>query len=63
LSFLTGAGLLNEDELTTDVERVTAYYYDNGYIHARVDEPHVERVDSGLEVTIKVEERPLFHVR
>jgi outer membrane protein insertion porin family len=63
LSFLTGAGLLNEDELTTDVERVTAYYYDNGYIHARVDEPHVERVDSGLEVTIKVEEGPLFHVR
>jgi len=63
LSFVTGAGLLNEDELATDVERLTAFYYDQGYIHARIDEPRVERVDDGLEITIKVDEGPLFHVR
>ena len=63
MSWLTGAGLLNEDELATDVERITAFYYDEGYIHARVDEPLIERVDAGLEVTIKVDEGPLFHVR
>jgi outer membrane protein insertion porin family len=62
-SFLTGAGLLNEDELATDVERLTAFYYDQGYIHARIDEPRVERVDDGLVVTMKVDEGPLFHVR
>ena len=62
-SFVTGAGLLNEDELATDVERLTAFYYDQGYIHARIDEPRVERVDDGLIVTIKVNEGPLFHVR
>ncbi len=61
-SFLTGAGLLNEDELNTDVERLTAFYYDNGYIHARVDEPRVDRVGDGLVVTIKIEEGPLFRV-
>ncbi len=61
-SFLTGAGLLNEDELATDVERVTAYYYDNGYLQARVDEPEVERVGDALRVRIKVEEGPLFTV-
>jgi len=62
-SFLTGAGLLNEDELATDVERLTAFYYDQGYIHARIDEPRVERVDDGLVVTMKIDEGPLFHVR
>ncbi len=62
-SFVTGAGLLNEDELATDVERLTAFYYDEGYIHARIDEPRVERVDDGLVVTVKVNEGPLFHVR
>ena len=62
LSFFTGAGLLNEDELNTDIERITAYYYDQGYIQARVDEPRVERTEDGLEVTIKVQEGPLFSV-
>jgi outer membrane protein insertion porin family len=61
-SFLTGAGLLNEDELNTDVERLNAFYYDNGYIHARVDEPRIDRVKDGLVVTLKVEEGPLFRV-
>lgn len=61
-SFLTGAGLLNEDELGTDVERITAYYYDNGYLQARVDEPEVEREGDSLRVRIKVDEGPLFRV-
>jgi outer membrane protein insertion porin family len=61
-SFLTGAGLLNEDELATDVERVTAHYYDHGYLQARVDEPKVERDGDALRVRIKVEEGPLFRV-
>jgi outer membrane protein insertion porin family len=61
-SFLTGAGLLNEDELNTDVDRLTAFYYDNGYIHVRVDEPKVERVGKGLVVTMKIDEGPQFHV-
>jgi outer membrane protein insertion porin family len=61
-SFLTGAGLLNEDELSTDVERITAYYYDNGYLQARVDEPVIEREDDSLRVRIKVEEGAVFRV-
>jgi hypothetical protein len=61
-SFLTGAGLLNEDELNTDVDRLTAFYYDNGYIHVRVDEPKVDRVGNALIVTMKIDEGPQFHV-
>ncbi len=61
-SFLTGAGLLNQDELASDVDRLRAFYYDHGYIHARVDEPIVERVGDGLVVTMKIEEGPQFSV-
>lgn len=62
LSWITGAGLLNEDELATDVERIGAFYYDEGYIQVRVDEPLVEREGDGLVVILRVEEGPRFEI-
>lgn len=62
LSGFTGAGVMNAEALKTDTERVTAYYYDNGYITVRVDEPKVERRDDGLYVTFKVDEGEVFVV-
>ena len=62
LSRFTGAGVLNAEALKTDTERLTAYYYDNGYIAVRVDEPKVERREDGLYVTIKVDEGDQFAV-
>ncbi len=62
ISRFTGAGVLNEEALKTDTERLTAFYYDNGYITVRVDEPKVERKDDGLYVTIKVAEGEQFNV-
>jgi outer membrane protein insertion porin family len=38
-SFITGSGTLNRDALKTDVERLTAYYYDDGYVNVKIDEP------------------------
>ena len=62
LTPITGAGNLNRDVLRTDAERITAYYYDQGYVTVRVDEPQVERQEDGLVVTIKIEEGEQFHV-
>ena len=62
LSFVTGAGNLDNDVLKTDIERITAYYYDNGYIDVKVDEPTVERHEDGLHVTIKVDEGEQYKV-
>ena len=62
LGFITGAGVLNKDVLHTDMERLTAYYYDHGYVTVRVDEPRVDRRDDGLHVTIKIDEGEQFHV-
>lgn len=61
-SFITGAGVLNKDVLRTDMERLTAWYYDHGYVTVRVDEPRVERRDDGLHVTVKIDEGEQFRV-
>jgi outer membrane protein insertion porin family len=61
-SFITGAGVLNKDVLRTDMERLTAFYYDHGYITVRVDEPRVERRDDGLHVVVKIDEGDQFRV-
>ena len=61
-SFITGAGVLNKDVLRTDMERITAFYYDHGYITVRVDEPRIERESDGLHVVVKVDEGEQFRV-
>jgi len=62
LSRFTGAGNLNRDVLRTDMERLTAWYYENGYVTVRVDEPRIERDDDGIVVTVKIAEGEPFSV-
>ncbi len=62
LGFITGAGVLSRDVLRTDVERLTAYYYDHGYVTVRIDEPRVERKDDGLYITVKIAEGEQFKI-
>jgi len=61
-SFITNAGNLDNDVLKTDIERLTAFYYDHGYIDVKIDEPVVEREKDGLKVTIKIDEGDQFKV-
>jgi outer membrane protein insertion porin family len=61
LSPITGAGNLDREVLKTDTERLTAYYYENGYIDVRIDEPKIERQEDGLTVTIKIDEGEQYH--
>jgi outer membrane protein insertion porin family len=63
LSFLTGAGNLDREILKADGDRLTAYYYDQGYIDVRIDEPVIERKpEKGLFVTIKIDEGEVYTV-
>lgn len=62
LSWATGAGNLDPEVLKTDVERLTAFYYDSGHVNVKVDEAQVERKDDGLEVTIRIEEGDEYRV-
>jgi len=62
LSLVTGAGNLDREVLKTDIERLTAFYYDHGYIDVKVDEPQVDRTEKGLVVTIKIDEGEQYKV-
>ena len=56
LSFFTGTGVLDHKKLDEDVDRLTAFYYDRGYLNVRVSEPMVTRKASGLTVTYNIDE-------
>ena len=62
LSWFTGAGVLKDEELHTDVERLTAYYYDNGYIQVRVDDIEVTREEDKLILTVRIEEGDQYRI-
>ena len=62
LSKFMNTGVLNNDALKTDVERITAFYYDNGYINVRVGEPKIERKEDGLYVTLRIDEGEQFSI-
>ncbi len=60
ISFLTGSGALNREILKTDVERLTAFYYDDGYVAVKIDEPEVVREGDKLKVKIRIDEGQQF---
>jgi len=62
LSWFTGAGVLKDEELRTDVERLTAFYYDNGYIQVRVDDIDVTREEDNLILTVRIEEGDQYRI-
>jgi outer membrane protein insertion porin family len=62
LSRFTGSGILKQDVIKTDLERLLAFYYEHGYITVRVDEPVVSRDRAGLRLTIKVAEGEQYRV-
>jgi len=61
LSFITGRGNLDREVLKTDIERLTAFYYEHGYIDVRIDEPVIERTEKGIAITIKIDEGEVYH--
>lgn len=56
ISWLTGSGILRMDVLHQDMERITAFYHNHGYLDAKVGEPEVAHQDNGLSITFPVEE-------
>ncbi|HWQ69844.1 MAG TPA: outer membrane protein assembly factor BamA [Patescibacteria group bacterium] len=57
-------GTLKRDELQRDLDRIKAYYLDNGYLDVKVGEPEIRVVEARqkLEIGIRVEEGPQYRV-
>jgi outer membrane protein insertion porin family len=62
VSIVTGSGRLSKDNLERDLERIAAYYFNHGFIKAKVGEPRVEVKGKYIYITIPVEEGPQYKV-
>jgi len=62
-SFITRAGLLDEEILKNDLQLLTAYYFDNGYIEAKVSEPKIDLRDpKRIRIEIGIVEGPQYRL-
>jgi outer membrane protein insertion porin family len=62
VAWITGAGKLNRDVLERDLEKVAAFYYNHGYIKAKLGEPKIDIKGNWIYITIPVQEGPEYHV-
>lgn len=64
LSFLTDFGSFREEQFAEDLQRITAYYYDQGFVRVRVGVPSVRlsRDKREIYITISVDEGERYSV-
>ncbi len=62
LSIVTDRGILQKDILETDIDRVTAYYHDEGYMDAKVGSPSTVLKEDGFYISMAVEEGQRYKV-
>jgi outer membrane protein insertion porin family len=61
LSFLTKYGTLDEDALKNDMQLLTAYYFDKGFLDAKVSEPKIDLSDpKRIRIDIEISEGPQY---
>jgi outer membrane protein insertion porin family len=62
-SFITKTGVLDEDVLKNDTQLLTAYYYEHGYLDAKVSEPKIDLRDpKRIRIEIEIEEGPQYRL-
>ena len=60
--FLTDSGILKEDRLKQDINKLNAFYLNNGYINAKIGEPEITHDKEWVYVKISVSEGKQFIV-
>ncbi len=61
-SWVTSSGDLKTEDLDQDITKLSGFYYNNGYIQARIGEPQIEYKENWIYITIKIDEGPQFRV-
>jgi outer membrane protein insertion porin family len=61
-SFITDSGLLKRDQLKQDIGKLSAYYFNNGFINSQVGEPEITIDKKGIYIKIKIKEGKRFKV-
>jgi outer membrane protein insertion porin family len=60
LSYVFDTGVLDSKKLQDDRERITAVYYQHGYLNAHVSEPVITRQKGKLIITLNIDEGDQF---
>ena len=63
LSWFTDRGILQKDILDTDVDRLTVYYHDRGFMDAKVGTPDVSFRKDGIFIEVPVQEGERYRVK
>jgi outer membrane protein insertion porin family len=63
-SWITGSGHLNRETINIDLERLLAFYYENGYIDAQIGAPQIDLNEdrTGLYIKIPISEGVQYNV-
>ena len=62
-ALLTKTGILDEDILKNDLQLLTAYYFDNGYLDVKISEPKIDfRDPKRIRIEIEITEGPQYHL-
>ncbi len=62
LSLVTDRGILQKDILDSDVDRLTVFYHDKGFMDAKVGTPEVDRRKDGFYIEIPIQEGDRYKV-
>jgi outer membrane protein insertion porin family len=63
LSIITKTGTLDEDVLKNDLQLLTAYYFDHGYLEAKLSEPKVDLSNpKKIQIEIGIVEGPQYYL-
>jgi outer membrane protein insertion porin family len=60
LSWFTGAGALDKKKLQEDVDHISAFYYDNGFLQVQVSQPKITRAGNSITILIAIDEGQAF---
>lgn len=60
--FFSDSGILKKEQLKQDIEKINAFYLNNGFIYAQVGEPEITYDKKGIRVKIPIAEGRQYRV-
>jgi outer membrane protein insertion porin family len=62
INWITNSGKLSKDTLERDQEKLAAFYYNHGFIKAKIGDPKIDIKGNYIYITIPIQEGPRYHV-
>lgn len=56
LSWFLGSGALDKKKLQEDIDHISAFYYDNGFLNVQVSQPQITRTGNSITILIAIDE-------